>query len=139
MEGRIKDLMSENVITISPDTPFTQACRLFANMNVHHLPVKDNEDKLVGIFSATDAIFAMNNELFKYNITSEDDINRVVKIEEVMTCDNLYTLDLNDGLESAMDLLQTKNINSIPILDNGRLVGILTSKDMLDAFRSSIV
>lgn len=139
MTGLVKNLMSHFVTTITESMPFTHACRLFTNLHFHHLPVKDDQGQLIGMFSTTDAIYALNNKLLHYPIHSEEDINQLIKVEDIMTSDNLFTLKPNDNIERAIELFQKQNIHSIPILDDDeRIVGILTSNDILASFRRLI-
>ena len=139
MKGLVKDLMSRNVITITESMPFTYACRLFTNLHFHHLPVKDNDGHLIGLFSTTDAIYALNNKLLQHAIHSEDDVNKLIKVEDVMTSDNLFTLKPHDNIELAIELFQNQRIHSIPMLDDDKkIVGILTSNDILASFRRLI-
>lgn len=138
MTGIVKDLMSKHVASITKNMPFTYACRLFKNLHFHHLPVRDENQRLIGMFSTTDAMFALKNIIFHNPLKSEDDINNLVKIEDIMTSDNLLTLKSDDSLERAIEVFQRNNIHSIPIIDNDKIVGIITSKDILAAFRSLI-
>jgi len=127
---KVRDLMSENVVTINTETPFTEACRMFIAIHVHHLPVLSENGYLVGLFSTTDALYALNKLVYQ-KIDSEADVNRLLNIESVMTGDKIYTLRSNSDLEEAITLFQDEQINSIPVVDEGILVGILTSNDLL--------
>lgn len=127
---KVRDLMSENVVTINTETPFTEACRMFIAIHVHHLPVLSEEGYLVGLFSTTDALYALNNLVYQ-KIDSEEDVNRLIPIDSVMTSDKIYTLKSDSDLQEAIKLFQDEKINSIPIVDEGVLVGILTSNDLL--------
>lgn len=138
MKGKVKDLMSKHVASITVNMPFTYACRLFKNLHFHHLPVRDKDHKLKGMFSTTDAMFALNNMIFHHPVTSEDDINNLVKVEDIMTSENLYTLHPDDSIERAIEIFQRQNIHSIPIIENEKIAGIITSNDILAAFRSLI-
>lgn len=137
MKNKIKDLMSNYVITIKSDMPFTEACRLFPTIHVHHLPVLDSNDYLIGMFSTTDALFALNNLVHK-KIESENDVNRLISVEAIMTSDKIFTLESEAPINEAVKLFQKLNINSIPIVDDGILVGILTSHDILKEFQQLI-
>lgn len=138
MNLKVKDLMSENVVTIDTATPFTEACRMFTAIHVHHLPVLDEKGYLVGLFSTTDALYALNN-LVHRKIEKEEDVNRLISIDVVMTSDKLYTLRSDSNLQNAIHLIQDVNINSIPVVDEGVLVGILTSNDLLREFNRLII
>lgn len=135
MKGTIKDLMTRNVTCIKTDTLFTRACHMFSNLHFHHLPVTNEDGSLIGMFSTTDAIFALNNKLANHKISPEADINELIKVVDVMAKDTLFTLHIDDKLEDAIKMFQRQKIQSILILDNDRIVGILTTNDLLTAFR----
>jgi len=130
----VQDLMSDRVITIDIDTPFTEACRMFPSIHIHHLPVLDSSGYLVGMFSTTDALYALNNLVHK-KIRDEDHVNQLIDIESIMTSGKIYTLSSSSDLNDAITLLQDVNINSIPVVDDGILVGILTTHDLLKALQ----
>lgn len=138
MTGAIKDMMTRNVTCIEIDMPFTKACKLFTNLHFHHFPVKDKKGQLVGMFSSTDAIYALNNKLVEHNVSSDDDINDLIKVEDVMTSKPLYTLDIDASIDDVVDMFQRQRIHSILILKEQKLVGIITSNDLLSAFRDHI-
>jgi len=134
----LTNIMSKNVVSITSQMSYTEACRLFTSLGVHHLPVVDQNKNLIGIFSTTDALFAVSNKLIQHEVKSEEDINKILKIEELMTGDNIHTLDVEDNVDKAIYMFQEHNIHSIPVLDEGKLEGIITSTDMMAAFRDSI-
>jgi len=138
MKAKIKDVMSKQVISIKADMSFTEACRLFKNLKFHHLPVMDAKNNLVGMFSTTDAIYAVSNTLASQTIDSNSDINSLLKVEDIMTSNKLYTLEEDASIEDAIEIFQKYNIHSIPILSSGKLVGIITSNDMLRTFRAEL-
>jgi len=137
MESKIKDIMNYNVISIKPEMPFTQACTLFSNLHFHHLPVT-KENKLIGIFTTTDAILAVSRMLAHHKINSATDVNNIISITEVMTSTKIITLSPNDDLETAVNIFQKEHIHSVPIVQEGKLVGIITSTDILNKFRESV-
>lgn len=129
--------MSTNVVTIKQDMPFTEACRLFLSIHIHHLPVLDEKGLLVGIFSTTDVLYALN-DLVYHKIDSEEDVNNLLSVESIMTSDKIHILSPQDTIHDAVDLLQKLNIHSIPIVEDGVLVGIITSHDIFMEFRRRI-
>lgn len=137
MNKVIKDIMSRNVVTINKDLLFTEACRLFLSIHIHHLPVLDEKGYLVGIFSTTDALYALSNLVY-HKIESESDVNDLISVETIMTSHKIHTLRPDDTIQDAVDLLHRLNIHSIPIIEDGILVGIVTSHDIFQEFRSRI-
>lgn len=123
--------MSKPVLTIKADTPFTEACRMFHDFSIHHLPVISNKNELIGLFSFTDAMRAFNDKVYNSPTITESGINEKVKVEDIMTSDNLYTLESADLVDDAIAIFKDNQINSIPIVEEGKLVGILTTNDLI--------
>lgn len=128
----LSDLMTKNVLTVKVDVAFTEACRLMQQMKIHHLPVVDEDNQLIGIFTANDALKAYNEKVFNQIITVEEDINDLIKIEELMTDSNIYDLTPESRPEEALILMKEFDVHSIPVLDDGEVVGIVTSTDILN-------
>lgn len=124
--------MTKNVLTVKVDVAFTEACRLMQQMKIHHLPVVDEDNQLIGIFTANDALKAYNEKVFNQIITVEEDINDLIKIEELMTDSNIYDLTPESRPEEALILMKEFDVHSIPVLDDGEVVGIVTSTDILN-------
>ncbi len=129
---QIRSIMTEYVLTVTADTPFTEACRMFNNFSIHHLPVVENNNEIIGLFSFTDAMRAFNDKVYNQTTINEKGINNVVKIDEIMTAHKVYTLGPDDDIKHAITLFKEYNIHSIPIAQEGKLVGILTTNDIIN-------
>ncbi len=134
----IQNIMSEYAISINSNTPFSDACRMFKEMSIHHLPVTDEQKCLIGIFSTTDAIYAINGLSHRTNITSVKDLDNLLPIEECMSYSNLMTANINDSIEDVTTLMNDNHINCIPVLKRGKLAGIITSTDIMKYLIDSI-
>lgn len=129
-----RDIMTKPVITINLNTPFTQACRIFDELELHHLPVVNDKNELLGIFSSTDALKAYNTKVFNRIINNEKIVNDLISIEECMTDHEVYSLTSKSDVNYAFTLFQTFHIHSLPIVDDKKLVGIITSSDLVRRF-----
>jgi CBS domain-containing membrane protein len=133
MTSKVKKLMTPHVVTIKGSTPFTEACRMFKTFGIHHLPVTDNSNKFIGMFSATDALEAYDR-LFSTTLTSiEKEVNEKIRISEIMSSHQLYSLNEDDDIRTVMKFFKEYKIHAVPILKNEKVVGILTSNDILKA------
>lgn len=135
----IKDIMSERVITIQEDMPFSQAMRMFSEIDKHYLPVVNNQKELIGIFSAKDALRAINRVVFNELITDESEMNDTVKVTDIMTDNEIYFLNHDDTIERAMILFKEFRIGVIPVLDGHKIVGQVSIHDLVDAVQSVTV
>ncbi len=123
--------MTDHVISIKVDTAFTEASKMFKILNIHHLPVVDEEGGLIGIFSANDALETFSSSLITEGYLNGKSINDLVSIPEIMASNKLYTLNTDDDVRTALKIFVEQKIHAIPILENKALVGILTSNDIL--------
>lgn len=106
--------MRRPVITVPPDMPATEAVALMRRAKLRHLPVVDGTGRLVGI-------------------VSDRDLRRPAStVGEVMT-PNVLTIGASTDVRHAARLMRERKIGSLPIVEDGKLVGILTETDVLRA------
>ena len=131
----VNDRMSVDLITAHPDLKIADAKKLMTDKNIRHLPVVNEEGKLLGIVSDRDMRDAMPSTLLKkpdYEITlGKIGSNNVADImtREVMTIYPYYTI------QDTLLVMQKKKVGALPVIDdNGYLKGILSTRDLLKAF-----
>ena len=148
---KIEDVMNKDVITCAPDDSLSHLANLFKENHISGLPVVD-KGKVVGLVSETDLLklFKMpeySNELWlpsPFEII-EIPIRNLVQIEEtkknlenlklrpvkdIMTKD-VHAISPRDDLEDASSIMVKYKINRLPVIDNGKLVGIVARSDIL--------
>jgi len=148
---KIKDVMNKNVITCSPDDQLSHLADLFKENHISGIPVVD-KGKVVGLVSETDIIKLFripefSNELWlpsPFEII-EIPIRNLVRIEEtrkalenlkmkpvkdIMT-KTVHTISPEDSLEDASSIMVRHNVNRLPVIENGRLVGIVARSDII--------
>jgi CBS domain-containing protein len=127
----VAEVMSKNVLFAHLNHSFTELCRLFFELNIHHLPVVDEADQLIGLVSANDVLKAYGRRLPGSQLHDEAALNQEITIESIMT-PNPISASPDTSLKRAAELLTSNHIQSLPIVDNeGRVVGILTSRDLV--------
>lgn len=131
MNKLVKNFMTDHVLIIHPNTPFTEACRRFKLFNVHHLPVVDDKGQIVGMLTAIDALEAYNTKQFNRIFIEEKSINEVIKVEAIMTDYQIYTIQPNETILKALELFEQHKVHALPVVEDGKLVGILTSNDII--------
>lgn len=129
----ISDIMTQFVITVTPNTAVDVVLDIFETNPIHHLPVVLNK-QLVGIISKID-VYKMTHciDLFKSK-ANEDYNQKLLKsllAEEIMTND-VITLSPNDSVYEAAILFSQNRYHAIPIVENDKLVGIVTTFDLLE-------
>jgi CBS domain-containing protein len=112
--------MTANMKTVQISQKMSEVLRVLAENQIHHVPVVDGQ-RLTGMISTTDII--------RLNITlsNADEWS----IEKVMK-KNLVTIEINETVRKAAQLLSDGIFHSLPVIDKDRhLVGIITSTDMI--------
>ncbi len=122
----MKDVMSKNVKTISPEATMEEAALKMRKNKIGCLVVVEGE-KPIGIITERDLV---------YKIVAEGKDTKT-KVREVMSKD-LKTIDKEADLKLAAKLMATHIIRRLPVVDNDRLVGIVTLEDIMRAEKIGI-
>ncbi len=117
---RIKHWMIKDVVTVSPEATVEDAIQLMKKHSIRHLPVTEG-DRLVGLVT--------ESSIRQYALPSLLDL----PVREVMII-NPITIDAEATIDEAARLIYRYKIGGLPVLQDGRLVGILTITDLLEAF-----
>jgi CBS domain-containing protein len=125
----VKDWMTRNVVTITPDTTLPEAHRLMTEKRVRRLPVMRN-DLLVGIVTRGDVRGAEPSGATSLSIWELNYLLSQLKIEEIMTR-NLITISANATIGQAAEMMLEHKVSGLPVVDVERkLVGIITESDI---------
>ena len=119
---KAKDIMTENAISVTEDTPIFEAVALMAKHDISGMPVVENDMTLVGVLSEKDVL-----ALF-YNNT--DDEKKTVS--DFMTQPPIY-FDAEDSLKDVCDFLVKNIFRRVPIISKGKVVGIISVRDVLES------
>jgi CBS domain-containing protein len=126
----IRSIMSKQLITVGPEDEMHVVERIFHENTFHHLPVVGNGQILEGIISREDwlrvAHFLSMRE--KCNGTVFDGTN--VTASDIMTRFPLF-LDPEDTIGLAADIFMSNKFHALPIVEDEKLVGIVTTHDLL--------
>jgi acetoin utilization protein AcuB len=110
-----------------------KAMDLLKNREIRHLPVLRGGEKLVGILSETDIKQASPSPATGLDIREIYYLLDKVVVKQIMTR-RPYTISPQASVEEAALIMREKKIGCLPVVEGGRLVGILTETDILDAF-----
>jgi CBS-domain-containing membrane protein len=140
-----QEIMTRAVITVTPATDITQATRILLENRINGLPVVDAEKRLVGIVCQSDMIAQQKRiplpSLFTLldgyiTLTSakqfEKEVQKIAatRVEQAMT-PKPVTVDPGTSIEEIASLMVEKNLHTLPVVDKGKLVGIIGKEDML--------
>jgi len=123
----IRDIMTSNVITIPSTTSLANARRILSTHQIKHLPVVDKE-KLIGIVTKNDLDKAGPSELTTFSKQELNYLLNRLTVKEVMNRD-LATISPDAHVEEALILAQVSKSRSFLVIENNRLVGIVTTND----------
>jgi len=116
---KAKDVMKTNLMTVGRQTPIHEAIRILVENNITGLPVVNDDMSLAGIISEKDMLGLL------YNI--ED---RPGNVEDFMT-EEVVCFDHEDSLIDITESFMANNFRRVPIVKDGRLVGIISRKDII--------
>ena len=117
--SKVQDIMTGEVVTIRPEATIDEAVSLLLDNRVSGLPVVDNDNRLLGVISEIDII----DLVYKADIESS-------RVCDHMTRD-VRTVDAQASLDDAASIFCSMPIRRLPVTRKGRLVGILSRRDLI--------
>lgn len=125
----VAKIMTANPLSVNLTNKVTDVVAIFDSNNIHHVPVVSG-DALIGMISKTDIerISFVNNYQGDVASTAVYDL---LSIEQVMT-KQVETIDANDQVKDAAELLAKGKYHALPVLQDGKLAGIVTSTDIIN-------
>jgi CBS domain-containing protein len=128
---RVRDLMSRGVATVKRNDTLSVADDVLRLGRIRHLPVLgDDENELVGIVSQRDMFRGALARVLGYGEHGQRKVLNTLAVKEVMTPDVVTTAPDTLLAEAARVMLERK-IGALPVVENGRLVGIITESDFV--------
>jgi len=143
-----KDIMNRDVITVKEQDTVEDVIKLLLEHNISGVPVVDEENKIVGIVTEGDIIFRskklqiptyftiLDSYIFLESTKNfEKDLKKMAayRVSDVMT-KKVVTVEQDETIEEIATLMTTKRINRIPIVEKGKLVGIVSRRDIIKAY-----
>lgn len=141
---KAKDIMTKEVITVKPETTLEELARLLMKQQISGAPVVDDNGKIIGIVTENDLI-SKNSRLHIPTIlrlfdayiplgTSkmESDIRKMAAstVEDICTKE-IITVDKEASVEYIATIMTEKRIHILPVVREGKLVGIIGKKDLI--------
>jgi len=120
----VKDILDRKgaqVVTVTPETTVLEAARLMNRHKIGGLVVVDEKGGVAGVFTERDIL---------QRVIAEDRSPREVPVSQVMTA-KVACCKLNTTLEECQSVMTSQRIRHLPVVEDGRLLGIVTSGDIL--------
>ncbi len=119
---RVGDIMSTPPITVNEKTPVEEAAKVMNDNNISSVMVVNDAGELVGIFTDRDLRFAV----------AEGKVGKNLPIHMLMT-ENPITVSPGTSVIEAMRKMREVNVKHLPVVEDNKPVGMITSRDIIDA------
>jgi CBS domain-containing protein len=116
MNAKVRDLMTESVITVEPDATIDRVRRILQRNKVGALPVVGPDGQPVGIVSATDLVTSLEGDS---------------RVSAIMT-EKVYTVPKYDDVSVAARIMRNHKIHRLVVTHEQRVVGMITTFDLLE-------
>ena len=126
----VSTVMTRSVVVANESHDFSSVLELFSLHGMHHLPIIDGNNKLIGIISSNDLVKVFTNPAYKNVSLNSEDANKVVRITDIMT-PNPVTIGPNDSIKAASKIFAEQGFRVLPVVENGEIAGILSVKDII--------
>jgi CBS domain-containing protein len=115
---RVRHVMNTDIFTLDENDSIEMAVQIMRWKNIHHLPIIKGDRRLVGIISSKDLETILN---------SPDRIAEPIKFIMKRV---LVSIEEDKSLEDAKKIMSEYRVHSLPVVDDGKLIGIITSNDL---------
>jgi CBS domain-containing protein len=142
---KAKDIMAKELISVTPETPVIEAAKILLEKRINGLPVLNEEGQLVGIICQSDlvaqqkrfpipSVFNLLDGLIPISSTKtlEKEMKKIAasRVSDAMST-NPVAVSPETSLEDIATLMVTKSFHTLPVVDQGKLVGIIGKEDVL--------
>jgi len=124
----VKERMSKPVISVPPDMPILDALKLMQREKIRRVPVV-KEGKMVGIVSDKDILNAGPSDATSLSVWEMNYLMSKISVRDIMTTD-VRTVHEDTPIEEAARIMADNKIGGLPVMSNGRVVGLITETDL---------
>jgi|SRR3990170_3307071 len=129
----VRELMTGALITATPETPVLDARSLMQKERIRHLLVTNTKGELLGIVTDRDIRLNLPSQATSLSVWEINHLLMRLTLDKLMTR-SVITVGPDREARDAAQLLLEHRIGALPVVDAGRLVGIVTETDLLRAF-----
>ena len=126
---KVKDIMAKEIVTLEIGEELSLADDIMQLGRIRHLPVVENE-RLVGMISQRDLFKASLTSLMGFGEKAKRDFLKTVAVKEIMV-KKVITVSPDADIKDAGRIMLEKRIGSLPVVENDKLVGLITETDIL--------
>lgn len=125
----VAEIMTREPYTLGPDDTLADARKLMAEHHIRHIPVLAGDGSLVGLVSQRDVLAAEDSSVVRGR-EGDDQTESYVALSSIMTSP-VQTVDEHASLRGTAMHLQKTRMGCLPVLRDGKLVGIITDSDFV--------
>lgn len=132
---KLREIMTRDVLTIAPDLSIREAAEIFSSERLGGAPVV-RLGRIVGMLSASDLldfIASLPDEPGEAHGGTDHGILEMHTVEEAMTRAPVRSLGPDDPVTLAADVMKRERLHRLPIVEHGKLVGIVSTVDLVSA------
>ena len=127
----VSSIMTTKLITVKPDDTLDKVQQIFKENIIHHIPVVDSGRQLKGMISKVDMLAFLNNLATQTTGPTWSKFQfSTLTASRVMTS-KLITIDPEDTMGLAADIFLSNRLHALPVVEDGELLGLVTSHDLL--------
>ncbi|MEA2007615.1 MAG: CBS domain-containing protein [Chloroflexota bacterium] len=127
----VKDQMTPNPIFGTPDMPVTKARELMIEKKFRHLPILNDNQEFVGLLTRGTLLKALPSDVSNFSHFEISYVLNKIKAHTIMIKD-ITTIKEDTPIEKAAQVMADKRIGCLPVLKEGKLVGIITDNDLFN-------
>ena len=129
----VRERMSHPVLTITPDASMQEALDLMRKEHVRRLPVVDKRGQMLGIVTEADLDKASPSEATTLSVWEIRELVSRVRVEKIMTRE-VVAIEDDTPIEEAARVMADCHISGLPVMRDGKLVGLITETDLFKLF-----
>jgi CBS domain-containing membrane protein len=126
----VSDLMTTQLFTLLESDSLYTAKQIMEMARVRHVPIVDAKDSFIGLITHRDMLAVAVSRLSDIDPSTQDELDAGIPLREIMRTD-VATVSSDTQLRDAAQMLLDHKYGCLPVVDNGKLVGIITEADFL--------
>ena len=126
----VGDLMTTQLFTLLESDSLYTAKQIMEMARVRHVPIVDAKDTFIGLITHRDMLSVAVSKLSDIDASTQDELDAGIPLREIMR-DDVHTVSSRDLLRDAAQILLEHKYGCLPVVDDGKLVGIITEADFL--------
>jgi predicted transcriptional regulator len=119
------EIMTTNLVTVRPEASIEEAIEILLNQSISGLPVTDEDGRLVGVITEFALLAVAYDKRVKNHTVSQHMTREVI------------TVDIDDTVSRIADLCIVHRVRRVPVMQDGRLIGVIARRDVLRALVES--